>query len=123
MLSLIAFATIARAAKNPPTHKIDINLASAKELQELPGVGPTTAKAIIQLRTKSGRFHRVEDLLAIRGISETKLSKMRPYVIIGAPAVAPTPAKKSPPSSGSSSKPPNSPTSPSSQPGPAPPSH
>jgi competence protein ComEA len=86
---------MARAAKNPPTHKIDINLASAKELQELPGVGPSTAKAIIQFRTKSGRFHRVEDLLAIRGISENKLAKMRPYVVIGAPP-APAPKKPAP---------------------------
>jgi len=93
MLAASAFAT-----KNPPTHPIDINLASAKELEELPGVGPTTAKAIIQFRTKTGRFHRVEDLLAIRGISETKLEKMRPYITVGAPPQKqPLPAKKSPP--------------------------
>ena len=112
------------AAKNPPTHKIDINLASAKELQELPGVGPTTAKAIIQLRTKSGRFHRVEDLLAIRGISETKLSKMRPYIVISAPPTAPPPPKKpaTPPST-PSAKSSNQPASPQSQPNAAPASH
>jgi competence protein ComEA len=91
-------AVAAFPTKNPPTHPIDINLASAKELEELPGVGPTTAKAIIQFRTKTGRFHRVEDLLAIRGISETKLEKMRPYITVGAlPQKAPLPAKKSPP--------------------------
>jgi competence protein ComEA len=99
--TLLALALIpsgfAAASKNPPTHKIDINLAGAKELQELPGVGPSTAKAIIQFRTKSGRFHRVEDLLAIRGISETKLSKMRPYIVISAPPPPPPPPKKSPP--------------------------
>ena len=91
----LLFVTIAAStlvAKNPPTHKIDINSASAKELQELPGVGPTTAKAIIQFRTKSGSFHRVEDLLAIRGISETKLAKMRPYITVGTP---PPPKKSS----------------------------
>ncbi len=96
----MVFLTLAvpvSAAKNPPTHPVDINLASAKELEELPGVGPTTAKAIIQFRTKTGRFHRVEDLLAIRGISETKLEKMRPYITVGAPPQkAPPPVKKSP---------------------------
>ncbi len=93
ILALSAFA-----AKNPPTHPIDINLASAKELEELPGVGPTTAKAIIQFRTKTGRFHRVEDLLAIRGISETKLAKMRPYITVGAPPQKSlVPAKKATP--------------------------
>lgn len=89
----VAVTAPAVAAKNPPTHKIDINAASAKELQELPGVGPATAKAIIQFRAKSGRFRRVEDLLAIRGISEGKLNKMRPYITVGAPP----PPKKSPP--------------------------
>ncbi len=96
----MVFLTLAvpvSAARNPPTHPVDINLASAKELEELPGVGPTTAKAIIQFRTKTGRFHRVEDLLAIRGISETKLEKMRPYITVGAPPQkAPPPVKKSP---------------------------
>jgi competence protein ComEA len=87
----LCLAAAAPANKTPPKHPIDINLASAKELEELPGVGPTTAKAIIQFRTKTGRFQRVEDLLAIRGISESKLAKMRPFITVGSPA------KKSPP--------------------------
>src|SRR5579864_4475916 len=109
--ALLAFGAVifsavsfpAFAAKTPPTHKIDINLAGAKELQELPGVGPTTAKAIIQFREKTGRFQRVEDLLAIRGISETKLAKMRPYIVVGAP-----PAKSAPPAPKKSPSPPAS---------------
>jgi comEA protein len=89
-------ANTASAGKIAPTHPIDINLAGAKELQELPGVGPTTAKAIIEFRTKSGHFRRVEDLLAIRGISEAKLAKMRPYITVGAPPKNPPP-KQTPP--------------------------
>jgi len=98
-LLFFALAVCAYPTKNPPTHPIDINLASARELEELPGVGPTTAKAIIQFRTKTGRFHRVEDLLAIRGISETKLAKMRPYITVGAPPqkISPPPKKSAPP--------------------------
>jgi competence ComEA-like helix-hairpin-helix protein len=79
------------AKKQPPAKPIDINAATEKELEELPGVGPTTAKAIILFRTRSGRFRRVEDLLAVRGISETKLKNMRRYITLGAPA-----AKKAP---------------------------
>jgi len=71
--------------KNPPAHPIDLNTATEKQLEQLPGVGPTTAKAIVEFRTKSGRFRRVEDLLAVRGISESKLEKIRPYVTIGQP--------------------------------------
>jgi comEA protein len=91
VLSALALTTaiMSSANKNPPTHPIDINLAGAKELQELPGVGPNTAKAIIDFRTKTGRFRRVEDLLAIRGISEAKLAKMRPYITVGPPPQKP----------------------------------
>jgi competence protein ComEA len=85
---------MAAAEKHPPAKPIDLNLANVKELQELPGVGPVTAQRIIDMREKSGRFHRVEDLLAIRGISQKKLDAMRPYVTVSAP---PPPAQKSPP--------------------------
>lgn len=108
----LALALASAAGKNPPAHKIDINLASAKELQELPGVGPSTAKAIIQFRTKSGRFHRVEDLLAIRGISETKLSKMRPYIVLSAPQAPPS-KKSAPPASMPRATTPSAPSQPS----------
>jgi len=37
------------------------------------------------MREKSGRFHRVEDLLAIHGISQARLEQIRPYVFITAP--------------------------------------
>ena len=105
LASLVAFALCvapALAKKKTPDHRIDLNVANEKELEELPGVGPTTAKAIVQFREKSGRFKRVEDLLVIRGISEAKLAKMRPYLTIGPPPAKPataasTPAKNSPP--------------------------
>ena len=99
LLLLCGFAAWPAAAKNPPAHKVDINLASAKELQELPGVGPRTADAIIQFRKKSGPFRRVEDLLAIRGISETKLNKMRPYITVGSPQPPKKPTTHVPPAS------------------------
>jgi competence protein ComEA len=67
-----------------------------KELQELPGVGPVTAQRIIDLREKSGRFHRVEDLLAVRGISQKKLDALRPYVTVTSPPALPS-QKSSPP--------------------------
>ena len=104
--ALLAFCTIARAEKLPPSKPIDLNLANVKELQELPGVGPVTAQRIIDMRQKSGRFKRIEDLLAIRGISQKKLDALRPYVTVSAPAPAPTtpsapktvpPAKKASP--------------------------
>ena len=84
-LLCLALASAALAKKTPPAHPIDLNAATVKELEQLPGIGPATAKAIVQFRTKSGRFRRVEDLLAVRGISVNKLEKLRPYVTVGPP--------------------------------------
>jgi competence protein ComEA len=57
---------------------ININLASATELEQLPGVGPATAKAIVTYREKYGAFNTVEDLLKVRGIGPAKLSEILP---------------------------------------------
>jgi len=98
----------AQSKKTPPTKPIDLNLANVKELQELPGIGPVTAQRIIDLRAKSGRFKRVEDLLAVRGISQKKLDAMRPYVMVApphttTPKTSATPGKNSPGASPSNS--------------------
>jgi competence ComEA-like helix-hairpin-helix protein len=91
------------AKKRAPDHPIDLNEANEKELEELPGVGRRTAKAIIEFREKSGKFKRVDDLLVIGGISEAKLSKMRRYLVVGPPppnpksATTAQTASKSPP--------------------------
>ena len=76
--------------KQPPAKPLDLNTASVEELEKLPGIGPTTAKAIVRFREKSGSFRRVEDLLAVRGITKRKLEKLRPYVSVAPPK----PAKK-----------------------------
>ena len=96
ILLLACAALGVRAEKKPPAKPVDLNAANAKELQELPGVGPVTAKRIVELREKNGRFKRVEDLLAVRGISQKKLDAMRPYVMISAaPSTPASPALKS----------------------------
>ena len=95
-ISMLSAAAVSAQKKQPPETPVDLNVANIKELEQLPGVGPTTAKAIIDFRTKSGRFHRVNDLLVIRGISEAKLKKMRPYVTVGPPPAAATPPAKKP---------------------------
>ena len=75
--------------KNPPAKPVDLNSASVEQLQQVPGIGPATAKSIINFREKSGPFRRVEDLLAIRGISKQALERMRPYVTVSAPETSP----------------------------------
>jgi len=92
-LALLLLSTVALAQKQRPAKPIDLNAATIKELEELPGVGPVTAQRIIDARQKSGRFRRVEDLLAIRGISTKRLEALRPYVTVTSPP-QPSPAKK-----------------------------
>lgn len=80
----------ARGKKKPPATPLDLNSATPEQLEELPGIGPSAAQAIVNFRTKSGPFRRVEDLLAIRGISQRKLDQIRPYVMVGSGAPAAT---------------------------------
>lgn len=68
--------------KKPPAKPLDLNTATEAQLEQLPGIGPSTAQEIIRFREKSGPFRRVEDLLAIRGISKKRLEKLRPYVTV-----------------------------------------
>jgi competence protein ComEA len=77
-------STAATAKKIPPLHSIELNHATLIELEQLPETGPKLATAIIRFREKSGPFQRVEDLLAIPGITKKRLEKMRPYVRIDA---------------------------------------
>jgi competence protein ComEA len=61
---------------------VNINTATAEELDTLPGVGPSTAAAILAFRKDHGPFQRVEDLLDVRGIGEKKLAAMRDRVTV-----------------------------------------
>jgi competence protein ComEA len=59
---------------------IDVNRATVEQLDGLPGVGPSTAAAIVQYRTEHGPFRTVEDLGNVRGIGPAKLAQLRPLV-------------------------------------------
>lgn len=74
-----------QATASPRTtipQKVNINTATAAQLDELPGVGPSTAKQIIAYRQSKGPFSRVEDLLNVPGIGPAKLDAMRQMVTV-----------------------------------------
>src|SRR5579872_4373434 len=76
LVGLFLTVTLASAKKKPPATPLDLNTATTEQLEQLPGIGPAAAQAIVNFRVKSGRFQRVEDLLAIRGISQRKLDQL-----------------------------------------------
>ncbi len=59
---------------------LNLNTASLKQLETLPGIGPALAGRIVEFREKKGGFRRVEELLAIPGISEKKWKAIRDKV-------------------------------------------
>jgi len=91
LLALILLAAAAApplAAATPPAppsaEKLNINSASADQLTALPGIGPAYAQRIVEYREKNGPFHRVEDILNVRGIGEKTFEKIRDRITIGA---------------------------------------
>ena len=100
-LCFVAVSFSAAQSKKPlPKKPIDLNTASFKELQQLPGVGPVSANNIMVFRAKSGPFRRVEELLAVKGFTKKRLEKLRPYI-----TVTPPPQKGTKPKEGTKQPP------------------
>lgn len=67
----------------PVKEPVDINSATAEELESLMGIGPVLAQAIVDYRAEHGPFASVDELLEVSGIGETKLDNIRDDVTIG----------------------------------------
>ncbi|AEY65308.1 helix-hairpin-helix domain-containing protein [Clostridium sp. BNL1100] len=61
---------------------LNINKASQAELEELPNVGPSTAKAIIEYREQNGGFVKLTDIMKITGIKQKTFDKIKNYICI-----------------------------------------
>ena len=68
----------------PPAASINLNTATASELQRLPRIGPKMAARILAYREAHGAFRRVQDLVQVRGIGTKTLAQLTPYLIIKA---------------------------------------
>ncbi|MGE0296007.1 MAG: helix-hairpin-helix domain-containing protein [Pseudonocardia sp.] len=66
----------------PGAGLIDLNLATAAQLDTLPGVGPVTAERIVEWRTRNGPFRRVEQLREVDGIGERRFAQLRALVTV-----------------------------------------
>jgi competence protein ComEA len=71
------------AAKPPVTTIININTASATELEALPGIGAKTAARIVEHRQKNGPFKKIEELMNVRGVGEKNFLKLKAQISVG----------------------------------------
>lgn len=69
-----------KIGSNSNTDKININTATQKELETLPGIGETTALKIINYRNKNGKFSCIEDIKKVSGIGDSKYSKIKDLI-------------------------------------------
>jgi len=61
---------------------LDLNRATAEDLDAIPGLGPALAQRIIDYRQAHGPFKTIDDLMEVSGIGRKKLEKIKPYLII-----------------------------------------
>jgi competence protein ComEA len=76
------------AAPATAVSPVNLNTATAAQLQALPGVGAATARLIIEHRQKNGGFKKIEELMTIKGIGEKSFLKLKPLVAVSEKADA-----------------------------------
>lgn len=63
--------------------KLNINMASVKDLILLPGIGETYAQRIVDYRSENGPFMRIEDLLNVKGIGQKRIDAIAELITVG----------------------------------------
>ncbi|MDQ6651381.1 MAG: helix-hairpin-helix domain-containing protein [Acidobacteriota bacterium] len=76
-------ASVEERPKTENNLRININSASAQELEKLPGIGKTIAERILAHREQYGPFRRPEHLMMVRGISDRKFRVIRALIVVG----------------------------------------
>jgi competence protein ComEA len=76
-----AKAAAAATASSP----VNLNTATASQLEALPGIGARTAALIVEYRQKNGGFKKIEDLMNVRGVGEKSFLKLKPLVTVTPP--------------------------------------
>ena len=81
-LMIVLVVAVAALASASSDGVVNVNTASAEQLELLPRIGPSISARIIEFREGNGPFESVEELQAVRGIGERTLELLRPYVAL-----------------------------------------
>jgi comEA protein len=82
---IVALAfTSATAQSTTAKPRVNINTASASELESLPRIGPKVAQRIVDFRTKNGNFKKVEEIMKVQGIGEKVFDQIKDLITVGA---------------------------------------
>ena len=64
------------------SNTININIATQSELESIPGIGSSTAIKILEYRNKNGKFKKIEDIMNVNGIGESKFNAIKNFISI-----------------------------------------
>jgi competence protein ComEA len=76
-------AATTRTDAKPAAATINLNTATAAELEKLPGIGQKVAARIVEYRQKNGPFKKVEELMNVQGIGEKSFLQFRSQLTVG----------------------------------------
>jgi competence protein ComEA len=88
LAACLAFAGVAFAAG-----QVNLNTASEAELQTVKGIGPAKARAIVEYRTRKGRFEAVDELDNVPGFGIKTVDRVRPFVTVSGAGKSAEPGK------------------------------
>lgn len=80
--SSVPITKSASTSTEPQPGLLDLNTATLEQLDKLPGIGESKAKAILDYRLKKGRYKRVEELMDVKGIGEKMFEKLKGLVFV-----------------------------------------
>jgi competence protein ComEA len=92
----------------PGARPLDLNTATAEQLEELPGIGPAHARAIVEGRPYKG----VDDLARVKGLGAARINAIRDRLTVSAPASAPAPVQTTAATPGAATRPATKPARP-----------
>jgi competence protein ComEA len=75
-------AVVPGAAEESTPTLVNINIASAEELDSLPGIGPTTAQKIVDYRDQNGPFEKIDDIMDVAGVGPATFEEIRDLITV-----------------------------------------